>query len=152
MDYPHGIDKSSLYTAPNDRTRVSSTASPQNPFARWRGSAWTLLASHTPVTHTGDSTNKGRQLRSSSMPLFRPNLWDEHWRAHCNHGTSSFGIFKTLYDLLTGQPVDLCIEEYMKLSKNVFPVDNVIKQVPVSPDHCRFNEEPLERAHQADYW
>src|SRR5271154_1557472 len=34
----------------------------------------------------------------------------------------------------------------MKLSKKVFRVDNVIMDVPVGPDHCRFNEEPLENA------
>ena len=34
----------------------------------------------------------------------------------------------------------------MKLSKRVFRIDNVINGVPVGPDHCRFNEEPLEKA------
>ena len=34
----------------------------------------------------------------------------------------------------------------MKLSERVFRLDNVMKGIPVGPDRCRFNEEPLVKA------
>jgi len=34
----------------------------------------------------------------------------------------------------------------MKLSKQVFRFDNVVKSIPVGSEHCRFNEEPLVKA------
>ena len=42
--------------------------------------------------------------------------------------------------------MDECIQKYIELSKDVFRIDNVMKGVPVGVNHCRFNEEPLEKA------
>jgi predicted acylesterase/phospholipase RssA len=42
--------------------------------------------------------------------------------------------------------VDKCIEKYISLSENVFRLDNVKMGIPVGQEHCRFNEEELEKA------
>jgi predicted acylesterase/phospholipase RssA len=44
------------------------------------------------------------------------------------------------------QPVDVCLEKYMELSKAVFRLDNVKMGVPVGANRCRFDEKPLEKA------
>ena len=42
--------------------------------------------------------------------------------------------------------MDECIEKYIELSKKVFRIDNVIKDISVGQDHYRFDEKSLEDA------